>query len=214
MAAVATVATPPEQRVILSNVSWGTYESLLADHVDRGVPRFAYDQGVLEIVSPSPRHEKDSAALTQVVGIVAEECGVEFLPVGSTTFRSKSLQQGFEADAGFYFQHEELVRDLAAIDVDVDPPPDLVIEIDVGHPSLDKLPIYARIGMPEVWRCRGDRVTILALETDAYRESATSRALPILTGEILTRFLVESRSQGRLAWMRAVRDWAREQRAR
>ena len=213
MAAVATIASPPEQRVLLSDVSWSTYESLLADHVDRRVPRFVYDQGVLEIVSPSPKHEEDALALAGLVELVAEEWGIDFRPMGSTTYRRAVLRQGFEADASFYIQNERFARDLAEVDPTVDPPPDLVIGIDVGHPSLDKLPIYAGMGVAEVWRCHGDRVTILVLEGDRYRESPASLALPLLTTDILTRFVVAHRSQRRLEWIRAVRAWAREQRA-
>jgi Uma2 family endonuclease len=212
----ASVASPTAfdrgQRVVLPHVSWDTYERLLADHADRSAPRFTYDRGVLEIVAPSSKHEKDNRTLAQVVELVAEELGVEYLPVGSMTFRRADLQQGFEPDSGFYLQSEARVRDRERVDPDVDPPPDLVIEIEVAHPSLDKLPLLARMGVPEVWRFDGQRVTILTLEHGAYHASAASVALPPLTSDALTRFLAESRSLRTLAWIRTVRAWAREQR--
>lgn len=209
---MAAVADPPAQRVILRDVSWQTYERLLADHRDRRVPRFAYDRGVLEIVSPSPPHEKDNVALAQLVGIVAEELDIDFLPVGSTTYRRKALGQGFEADSSFYVTTERFALNLAEIDPTIDPPPDLVIEVDVSRSSLDKLAIYAGFGVPEVWRCDADRVSILALEGVAYRPVPESRVLPPATDAVLTRFLVRSRELRRLAWVREVRAWAREQR--
>jgi Uma2 family endonuclease len=162
-------------------------------------------------VAPSSKHEKDNRTLAQVVEIVAEELGVEYLPVGSMTFRRADMQQGFEPDSSFYLQSEERVRDRERVDPDVDPPPDLVIEIEVTQPSLDKLPLFARMGVPEVWRWDGVRVTILTLEHDAYRASLASVALPPLTSDVLTRFLVQSRSLRMIAWIRSVRAWARQQ---
>lgn len=212
MALATAVVSPPEQRIILSGVSWATYEQILTDFLDRSRPHFAYDRGVLEIVSPSPPHEKDNFALAQLVSTVAEELEIDFLPVGSTTYRRKALRQGFEADSSFYILNERFVLDLAEIDPTTDPPPDLVIEVDVSRSSLDKLAIYAGFGVPEVWRCEADRVSILAFEDGAYRPVPTSRVLPPLTDDVLTRFLLRSREQRRLAWIREVRAWAREQR--
>lgn len=210
MVAATAVANPPQQRITLYGIAWETYEGLLGLFSDRSVPHFAYNQGVLEIVSPLPEHEENNQALAQVVTTVAEELGVEYRPVGATTYRRKWLQKGFEADSSFYLRDERFVLDLAEIDPTVDPPPDLVIEVDVTHSTLAKLDIYADFGVPEVWHCPGDRVAILVLEAGAYREVAVSRVLPPLTSEVLTRFLVESRSQRRLAWLRAIRSWVRD----
>ena len=211
MAAVAAVANPPEQRIVLHDVTWETYEQLLANFADRSAPRLAYDRGVLEIVSPTPRHEEDNQALATVVATIAEELGIDFRPMGSTTFRRVRLKQGFEADSSFYIVNQRFARDLAEIDPKTDPPPDLVIEVDVSHSSLDKMPIYAGLGVQEVWRCRADRVTIHVLESGTYRVADDSRVLPPLTGDRLTGFLLQSREQRRLTWIRAVRAWAREQ---
>lgn len=198
-------------RVVLAGVSWKTYECLLHDFSDRRVPRFTYDRGMLEIVSPTPKHEKDNVALSQVVDVVAEEFEIDYLPVGSTTYRRQSLEQGFEADSSFYILNERFTRDLQDIDPTVDPPPDLVIEVDVTHSSLDKLGLYATFGVPEIWRVRGDRVGLLVLESGSYRESAESQVIPALTADVLTRFLLRSRELRRLGWVKEVRAWAREQ---
>ncbi|MDP9363814.1 MAG: Uma2 family endonuclease [Chloroflexota bacterium] len=132
----------------------------MADFAERRVPRFAYDRGVLEIVSPTPRHEQDKVALESVVLAIAEELDIDHRPVGSTTYRREELKQGFEADSSFYIVNRRFARDLDEIDPVVDPPPDLVLEVEVSHPSLDKLAIYAGFGVPEVWRCRANRVSI------------------------------------------------------
>ena len=211
MVAVAPIAAISEPRVILDHVRWATYELLLADYIDSHAVRFAFDQGVLEIVSPLPKHERDALALARLTETVAKDLDPDYLPVGFTTFRSPLLQKGFEADASFYFQHAAAFRPRDEFDAASDPPPELVIEVEVSHRSLDKLPIYAAMGVPAVWRCTGDKVTILALAGGAYRETDRSLVLPLLGSDILSRVLVESRTLPRLTWVRMVRTWAPEQ---
>jgi len=199
---------PAEQWVLLTAVSWDTYERLLADHADRGTPRFTYDRGELAIVSPGLKHERATGTLALLVELVAGAHSIPVLNAGSMTYKRGTLQQGFESDASFYVRNEPAVRNQDEIDAEVDPPPDLVIEVDVSHPSLDKLPLFARMGVPEVWRFIGDRLVIFVRDGDAYRESAQSHALPPLTSDIVTRFMAESRSLSRPDWIRTVTAWA------
>jgi hypothetical protein len=103
----------------------------------------------------------------------------------------------------------ELVRGKDWLDFTIDPPPELVVEIDITSPSLNKLPIYARLGVREVWRYDGERMRILGLEDGGYVERPASLALPPLSDDVLTRFAVEGAKRGRRAWMREVREWAR-----
>jgi Uma2 family endonuclease len=140
--------------------------------------------------------------------VLAEEMNVNVYGVGSTTFRREDLDRGFESDACFYVQNEEHVRGKPKIDLNVDPPPDLVIEIDISSPSLNKLPIYAQIDLPEVWRYDGERLTIFELGGEAYAQTSRSVALPHLTGEILSGFVKESAALGSAAWLRGVRERA------
>lgn len=197
--------------VTLHNVSWETYECLLADFRNSSAPRLAYDRGTLEIMSPLPEHERRNRTLALLVEVVAEEWGRNLQNLGSTTFRRRDVLRGFEPDSCFYLQNADRIRpDAAEIDLSVDPPPDLVIEIDITHPSLDKLPLYAQIGVPEIWRDDGRSVTILTLRGEAgYVEQGDSIALPGLTSAVLTRFMEDSATRTRLAWLQALRDWAR-----
>ena len=204
------VGSPAEQRVVLHNVSWETYERLLAEHGDSSAPRFVYDRGELEVMSPNPEHERTNRRIAQLVLAIADEVGVAAEDLGSTTFRREDLERGFEPDSCFYMSNEEAIRGKSRIDLTVDPPPDLVIEVDITSPSLDKLPIYARLGVPEVWRYDGRKVSILILDGEGYAESARSATLVPLTSEILSRFVEESKTLERRAWMRKVREWARE----
>ncbi|MGB3634301.1 MAG: Uma2 family endonuclease [Rubrobacteraceae bacterium] len=200
----------PEQRMILSNISWATYERLLADHENSSAPRFTYDRGMLEIMSPNPEHEVANRRIAQLVLIFAEEMGIVVQDFGSTTFRREDLERGFEPDSCFYIQNEERVRNKNRLDLTVDPPPDLVIEIDISSPSLDKLAIYARLGVPEVWIYDGERLKIRNLDENAgYAEVRESTILSGLTAETLTRFVQRGATLDWLAWVREVRGWAR-----
>ncbi len=212
VAAKSTKQSPPEQRVILKNVSWETYTLLLADHLDSSVPYFTYDQGVLEIVSPSTTHEEAGYALALIVAMVALELGIEVRGVGSMTYKRQALQRGFEPDGSFYIQSLALVVDKKEIDAETDPPPDLIIEVDGTNPSLPKLPIFARMGVPEVWRYREatEDVVILRLVGSDYRTVSTSEALPPLASEVLTRFMSGNRGRGHIAWLRMIQAWARD----
>jgi Uma2 family endonuclease len=204
-----TALGAPEQRVIMTGVSWATYERLLADLKDSSSPRLTFDKGVLEVMSPSAEHEESNRTISLLVEVVAEEIGIDVRSLGSTTFRREDLEQGFEPDSCFYVQNEARVRGKREIDLAVDPPPDLVVEVDITSPSLQKLPLYARVGVPEVWRYDGERMTIFRLAGDGYVTAEESAVLPGVTGRDLIRLLNESVGQRRTLWLRGVREWAR-----
>ena len=206
---MATVLPPPDQGGVLRYISWETYEGLLADHRDSSAPRFTYDRGTLEIMSPLPEHEEINRALASLVENVAVEWRMSFRNLGSTTFKREDLGRGFEPDSCFYLRNAERVRGKAHIDLTVDPAPDLVIEIDITHRTLDKLPIYATLGMPEVWRCDGSRLAVLILEGGGYQEQEESLALPGVTATTLSRWLGQCRQMDSADWILQVRDWAR-----
>jgi Uma2 family endonuclease len=205
-----TARTPSEQRVILHNTSWETYQRLMEERGESRVPRFAYDRGELEIMSPSTEHESLAYLLGLLVAVFAEESGVDLYGAGSTTFDREDLERGFEPDGCFYVTNAELVRGKPRIYLGLDPPPDLVIEVDITSPSLDKFAIYARSGVPEIWRHDGDRLAIFELRGDRYAEISESKVLPPLTGETLSRLIGESSSLDIVTWMRRVRERVRE----
>jgi Uma2 family endonuclease len=168
---------------------------------------------MLEIMTTSAEHEREVLAMALIVEIVALELDLDIDPVGSTTFKRQEIEQGFEPDASFYIQHRNQARDRDQIDLATDPPPDLIVEVDITNSSLNRFPIYAGIGVPEVWRYSKDRVTISLLTQGAYTESAVSEAIPLLTAEVLTLFLSKRTSMSRSAWLKSVRAWVREQTA-
>jgi Uma2 family endonuclease len=203
-----TVVAPIGQCVIVQGVSWETYTCLVADFADSSGARMAYDQGTLECTAPSLNHEQVADLLADIVKAVAEAHELDFVPAGSTTFKRQGVRRGFEPDASFYIQHATAVQGHTAIDLDRDPPPDLIIEIDLSHPSLDKFPIYAALGVPEVWRYDGQQVYVYFRTEDTYIEVAVSAILPGITPAHLTELVQMGLELPRLTWIRRVRTWA------
>lgn len=210
---MATSISPPplmqEQRVVMSNVSWETYEGLLAANISSSSPRITYDQGVLEIANLSFKHEDLTAIVAAIAELVAEECGIEFEKLGSATFRRRDFKKGAEPDGCFYIQNVERIRGKEEVDLLVDPPPDLVVEVEVTNPAVDKLPIWARLGVPELWLTDGQGVRILQLSGGEYEPVKQSQALPLLSETVLSEFLEQRKTLTMLAWRKMVRQWAR-----
>lgn len=162
-------------------------------------------------MSPSSEHEQLKDEITSLVNVVAEEMNIDVHGPGSTTFRREDLARGFEPDSCFYVEHTARMRGKTELDLHVDPPPDLIIEIDITSPSISKFPIFAQLAVPEVWRYDGKRWTILTLHEGAYVEQPQSIALPVLTADAIGHFLQAGQMLPRPAWWRQVREWVRQQ---
>ncbi len=182
---------PPEQRFVFYGVTWDEYEGLLRAFADRRL-RHTYDRGTLEIMSPSESHEWSKSLLGDFVAVT---CRVRRIPrrgVGSMTMHREDMDRGLEPDEGFYIGKKSVaaVQDRDEYDANRDPPPDLVIEVDVTRSSLKRLDIYRRLRVPELWRYDGEKVTSLVLnESGEYEETPVSRAFRFLAARDLTRFL-------------------------
>ena len=192
-------------RVIIENVSWGTYEAFLKDLENRSSPRLAFDQGVLEIMSPHLEHERAKQALATIVEIVLEELDLDFENAGSTTFKREALKRGFEPDSCFYIQNVARIRHKTRIDMDVDSPPDLVIEVDLMKSSLNKFPLYAALGIPEIWRYEG-ALEMWVLDQTGYGRRGSSAALPLLNEKLISELLESGRAVKRPNWLRQTRE--------
>lgn len=207
---MTTLLADDGARVLLRNVDWRLY-TLLRDDPERRNVRMTYRQGVLEIMSPSGPHERINRILQQ---LVTEWClvhGIDYASFGSTTYRSVELAVGLEPDGCFYIQHEALVRDHEELDLSVDPPPDLAIEVDISSRSQGRIPLYAQLGVPEIWRTNGEELTMLSLEnTGSYREIPASRILPGLSPADLLQFLLQRHDLGEAVLMRQFRVWAQQ----
>lgn len=199
-----------EEHIVLSGVSWNVYEQLMKDHEDRSAPRFIYDQGDLEIYMPSQKHEKKAEFLGDIVKVITEEKEVESLSIRSTTFKKSDVEKGVEPDGCFYLQSYDKVFGMNKIDLEKYPP-DLVIEVDIFSPSINRFPIYAVFKVPEIWRYQKDEVKIYLFDGKKYFEADESLALPKVTGEVLTNWLAESETMKRSAWLKNVRKWVNQE---
>jgi Uma2 family endonuclease len=206
---MAAVMSTSEQKVILEGISWETYERLLSENPEKPGTRFTYDQGKLEIMVVSFGHEDLSRTIAQLVELIAGEMELDYVAAGSTTFRRKDLHKGFEPDGCFYIREPERIRGKKQINLRKDPPPDLVIEVDITSYSLNKLPIFFKIGISEVWRYAEDGLHILKRAQAGYVESKTSLLLPGVSNFALSEFIERSKTTKRHIWMREVREWAR-----
>ncbi|NES97115.1 MAG: Uma2 family endonuclease, partial [Desertifilum sp. SIO1I2] len=171
---------PPGHRVQFHNVEWNAFEAILEElGEDRGT-RIAYDNGILEIMNPLPEHESDKEIIGDLLKAFLEECDIEFLTLGSTTFKNPQTLKGIEPDQCFYIQNEASVRGKKRLDLSIDPPPDLALEIDITsrtHPAT-----YAALGVPELWRRESDRIQIYTLQSGQYSEVEDS---PTFSGWML-----------------------------
>lgn len=195
------------QKLILQGVGWDFYERVLEEFADSNALHFAYDDGFLEIEMPLFEHERENRILQDLVATICIEREIEFINAGSTTFRKRAKMKGCEPDTAFYIQNEAQVRGLLEIDLQQYPPPDLVIEIDVTSPSLDKMPIYAALGVPEIWLFKGKSVVFFKLIGENYQIVFNSIALPILSSQKATELLKDGLKESALTWRRKIREW-------
>jgi Uma2 family endonuclease len=194
-----------QDHVILHGVSWRTFQQLLADRGERCGVLLAYDRGTVELRVPLQEHEWVKTTLTQVVEAVAFARDLHYRSLGSTTFEREDLARAFEPDACFYLLRADAIAPDRSLDLTVDPPPDLVIEVDITRASLDKLAIYAALGVPEVWRYTDRAVEIRCLTADACMVSEASRVLTGITASMVTRFVDGARmTANQTVWFRSV----------
>jgi Uma2 family endonuclease len=202
-------AIGPGESALFHGLTWDEYDwfDRQRDHLRPGV-RLSYDRGVLEVMTVSYTHDRASEKLRDIVLELAYALNVSFEPTGRTTYRRQDLDRGLEPDECFYFQNAPAIRGLAEIDLSVHPPPDLAIEVDHTRSSLAKQPVYAALGVPELWRFDGTAVVFMVLQTGGvYQPQHTSRTFPVLAATEVTRLLLAPVADYN-AFTRAVRAWA------
>ena len=206
---MTTFALATEARVILEGVRWQTYAGLLEDLSAHRKTRLAYDHGMLEIMTPYFAHEWLNRLLADIITALAFGRHLPIEQAGSTTFRREDVERGFEADSCFYFGDQAIaMRGREQVDLRTDPPPALVVEIDLTHPSLDKFPIYAALGVTEVWRCDGQQVWFYQLGPQGYTPMDISVVLDGVTIQDIASFIERGRQTGRQELFDEVRAWA------
>ncbi|HEY6327879.1 MAG TPA: Uma2 family endonuclease [Blastocatellia bacterium] len=193
----------PGAVLTVHGLSWSEYQGLLADLGDDRSVRLTYDRGKLEAMSPSSKHERSKEFLSHLARIAAIESGCDLESLGSTTQKQQWKDRGAEPDACFYVQNAARIIGKSQIDLRTDPPPDIVVEIDLSHQSPSKLEIYSAMGINELWRYDGQRLSIYHLTGKVYVEAESSLAFPILTARLLSEFIKKSHVDGQSAALRA-----------
>lgn len=201
---------PPGQRVLFRQVTWAEYEAILVELGEHRSTRLAYSEGTLEIVAPLPEHEKAKVVIGDLLKALLDELDMNWESLGSTTFRREEMSVGIEPDDCFYIQNHALMIGRDRIDLTIDPPPDLAIEIDVT--SKTRLSAYEGLRVPEIWRYQNRKLQINVLQAGKYVElqaSPTFPDLPVVAG--ISHYLEMSRTAGTAPAIRAFRRWVREQ---
>jgi Uma2 family endonuclease len=198
---------PVGGKLSLSDVSWDDYEELLEELEGKRHVRISYDKGRMEIMTLSPEHELPASLFIQFIQILTEELGQEFVSIRSTTLKRKSRLQGKEPDDCFYIDDLERILGKKRLDIDYDSPPDLAIEVDVTSSTIDKMAIYAGLGVPEIWRYDNYKVEFYHLDGKYYAEVPTSNVFPFLPASVLTDHLHTGRTKGVNTMRRSFRKW-------
>ena len=202
--------TLAEKRVSFYNLSWQSYEQILAALGNKRAARLTYYKGTLEIVSPLEEHESVSDRIGILIHILTEELNLNVKSMASTTLNKPELKVGAEPDKCYYIQNEPAVRG-KIVNLAIDPPPDLVLEVDITHTDINKTQLYQEMKAPEFWRYNGKVLTIYLLNENQYQESVTSPTFPLLTKAKIYEFLAQCNTQGETQTKRSFRTWLREQ---
>jgi Uma2 family endonuclease len=219
---MATVAIEPfvlslDMAVTMVDIGWDGFETIARMREDRSGPRLIYAHGSLTLVSPSHEHEHGSDRLDRIVMAVCSELRIPCHPAASTLYRRQDLDHGIEGDKTYYVAHEGAVRGKKAIDLNVEPPPDLAIEVQITHPAEHAVETWRALGVPEVWVYDGRRHSLKILHLDEgglYAEAQASRAFPFLViGEILA-WVEQPEDEPESWWEGRLREWVRDELAR
>ena len=209
---MSILSIPMTQTMLLDGIDWKTYTRLLRALDERPGLRLTYDRGSLEIMTLTLEHESYAHLIGRFVVVLTEEFGLPIRAGGSTTFRRRKRRKGLEADESYWIANEPLVRGKDRIDLRIDPPPDLALEVDVTRSSLDRLSIYAALSVPEVWRREAETLICYLLGNDRkYVVSPTSRAFPGLAPADLLRFLALRGQMDENTLVGQFRAWVRQQ---
>lgn len=201
----------PGHRIVLEDMTWDDYETFLRVFDGRRAIRLTYDCGSLEIMTLSAEHEEPSSLFDILVIVMAEEMNVPIKGYGSTTYKKKKSQRGLEPDKCYYTRNLSLVRGKKRIDLTVDPPPDLALEVDITSSSLNRMAIYASLGVPELWRYDGATLTVYQLVNGQYVPCERSPTFPLVPPADLVRFVRLGEQEDTTSMIRAFRTWLREQ---
>jgi Uma2 family endonuclease len=210
MVAIVPIVAPllvGERRVVFTNITWQGYQQLLGILGESRSTQITFDRGILEITMPLEEHEFSGRLIELFVRILVVELGLKIKTMGSTTLDRSDLDRGAEPDNAYYIQNQPLVAG-RKVDLAIDPPPDLVVEVDITHTDINKSALYASMGVPEFWRYDGREWRIYQLQGTAYQEVANSPTFPIVSKEKFYEFLAVAQRDEVEAEVN-LREWVR-----
>jgi Uma2 family endonuclease len=195
---------------LIGGLSWETYAGIRELLRDNPV-RITYCEGMLEFMTISREHEQIKALLAGLLIMLALEIGMDMDFGGSLTLQRREQQRGLEPDECFWIEHEAQMRERDEYDPDIDPPPDLAIEVEISRGLLNRREIYERLRVPELWRYDGETLRYLQLGSQGYTEMSSSRSFPLLPASDLARFLALRNTMSKTAIIREFRTWVQAQ---
>jgi Uma2 family endonuclease len=206
---MATANLPTGRSLVLDDIDWKTYTRLLRLFAERPSIRLTYDRGALEIMSPLFQHEFHADLVGRFVVVLTEELGLPIQSGGATTLRRRRKRRGLEPDRCWWITHAKQMQGRVDFNLKRDPPPDLALEVDLTSSSLDRMSIYAALGVPEVWRLKDGQLSFHLLQGKTYAEGA-GQSFPGLTASDLTGFLTLRATTEENELVRQFRAWVRQ----
>jgi Uma2 family endonuclease len=198
---------PAGGEIIFADVDWEEYEQLLADFHEDNTVRISYSDGRLEAMSPLPEHEEYKDVIHDLLRTLARELGQRMETRGSATLKRELRAKGVEPDGSYWLRSAGRLIGKRRIDLNSDPPPDLVVEIDLSSDSSRKFSIYAALGVAELWRYDGSRMHFYRLDGQSYTEIHDSVAFPLLSNSDMTRFIEQAKSAGQDSAIESLIEW-------
>jgi len=202
---------PAGSFLVLPDINWNEYEDLLQQIGESRGIRTSYSDGKLQIMVVSSEHENYAWFIGRLISALSVRLRINIRFFGASTIKKERHRKGLEPDACFYVQSAPLIGNRMQLDFTSDPPPDIAVEIDIHHGSVSKFPIYAALGVPEIWRYDGKQLQIHSLQQDEYILTTESLALPMLTGDMLTNYLTRLREEGEMPAVVSFDEWLKTQ---
>ena len=199
-----------ELRSVLYGVPWESYEGFLAALPEHYL-RHTYDRGTLEMMSPSYNHENKKKLVGRMLEAMCLDLDLEIVGAGSTTYARAVGERGLQPDESYYVVRAKRMFGRRKFDPARDPPPDLVLEVEETRHCLARMPVFAALRVPEIWRLVKGQIEFHLLgKTGRYRKSDRSRAFPFLRPDDLNRFLADADIENQNTLIRGFVAWARQ----
>lgn len=208
---MVAVINTGEERTFLQGISWNLYEQIVSEVGDDCRARLSYYRGDLEFMTPLFEHERDNRSIERLISTLAETLDLGYALAGSITIKRPDLEAGKEPDSCYYFTNESAVRGKTELDFTQDPPPDLAVEIDITSSSLNQLALYATLGVGEVWRYDGEKLTFYQLQLGKCAIADRSPTFPTLSPDRVLEFLSDCQVDGINQAVKNLRAWIQTQ---